>query len=63
MELITKYKRELLGIGLGALGGFLYWNYVGCLNGQCALQATPTIDMLYGTVFGYLIFSRSNKDN
>jgi hypothetical protein len=61
MDTITKYKRELLGVGIGALGGFLYWYYIGCLNGHCELQSTPTVDILYGTVFGYLLFSKKKE--
>jgi hypothetical protein len=61
MEKLVKYKREIFGILLGALAGFLYWYYIGCLSGHCELQSTPTVDIIYGTILGYLLFSRKSK--
>ena len=45
------------GIGLlaGALGGFLYWKYVGCISGTCAIWSNPTKSTLYGALLGGLL--------
>lgn len=40
---------------LGAVGGFLYWNYVGCASGACPIQSKWYLSTLYGLVIGYLV--------
>ncbi len=45
-----------IGIALGALGGFLYWKYVGCISGTCAIWSNPTRATLYGALMGGLLF-------
>jgi len=34
-----KYLPEIIGTLLGAAGGFIYWKYVGCLTGTCAIKS------------------------
>ncbi len=53
--LIKKYQRNLIGIILGAIAGFLYWNYVGCASGTCAITSKPLNSTLYGALMGYLV--------
>ena len=38
----------------GALGGFLYWKFVGCLSGTCVIKSVWYLSTLYGGVLGYL---------
>jgi hypothetical protein len=45
-----------IGIALGALGGFLYWKYVGCISGTCAIWSNPARATLYGALMGGLLF-------
>lgn len=45
-----------IGIALGALGGFLYWKYVGCISGTCAIWSNPGRATLYGALMGGLLF-------
>jgi hypothetical protein len=62
--LIKKYQRNVIGIILGAIAGFLYWNYVGCASGTCAITSKPLNSTLYGALMGYLvagIFKRNVK--
>ena len=40
---------------LGAVGGFLYWKFVGCTSGTCKIKSVWYWSTLYGSVFGYLI--------
>lgn len=53
--LIKKYQRNIIGITLGAIAGFLYWNYVGCASGTCAITSKPINSTLYGALMGYLV--------
>ena len=53
--LFQKYKRDLIGITLGAVAGFLYWKFVGCSSGTCMITSKPINSTLYGAVMGYLV--------
>jgi hypothetical protein len=50
-----KYKRDLIGITLGAMAGFLYWKFVGCSNGTCMITSKPINSSLYGALMGFLV--------
>jgi hypothetical protein len=55
-----------IGIALGAVGGFLYWYYIGCNSGSCAITSSPINSTLYGGMMGGLLLnsfeSKKNKD-
>ncbi len=55
MKWVLKYKGSLIGIGLGAIAGFLYWRYIGCLSGTCVITSKPLNSTLYGGLLGYLM--------
>lgn len=57
MQFISKNKLVFLGIAIGALAGYLYWKYVGCLSGSCAITSNPLNSTLYGSAMGGLLFS------
>jgi H+/Cl- antiporter ClcA len=54
------FKNNLLlimGVFTGAVAGFLYWKFVGCASGTCAITSKPVNSTLYGAVMGGLLFS------
>lgn len=51
----------MIGAGLGALSGFLYWKYIGCISGTCAITSKPLNSTLYFSVLGILFFSLFKK--
>lgn len=61
MNFILKYKLTLLGIVLGAIGGYLYYHFVGCVNGSCAITSKPLNSTLYGSLMGGLLFNIFQK--
>lgn len=61
MKLLKKYWMYILGVALGALGGYLYWKNVGCLSGTCPLTSSPYITILYGSLLGGLVGSMFKK--
>lgn len=44
-----------LGLVMGAAGGYLYWYYVGCASGSCAITSSPVNSSLYGGLMGFLL--------
>lgn len=63
MKILLKYKLALAGIIAGAVGGYLYYRFVGCANGTCAITSDPLISTLYGSVMGGLFFDVFRKKN
>ncbi|MEZ5054037.1 MAG: DUF6132 family protein [Chitinophagales bacterium] len=51
----------IIGVVLGAIFGYLYWKYVGCSSGTCAITSKPINSTLYGAVMGGLLFSLFEK--
>lgn len=56
---MTKKAIIVTGIGvvLGAVLGYLYYHYVGCASGTCAITSKPVNSTLYGAVMGGLVFN------
>ena len=52
MEFINKYKLTFIGIAVGAVGGYLYYHFVGCASGTCAITSNPLNSTLYGAMMG-----------
>ncbi|MCK5730469.1 MAG: hypothetical protein KAH68_05310 [Draconibacterium sp.] len=50
----SKYLQIVLAV-VGAVGGFIYWKFVGCESGSCAIKSVWYWSTLWGTVVGYLI--------
>lgn len=46
-----------VGIAIGAVLGYLYYFYVGCASGTCAITSKPLNSTLYGAMMGGLIFN------
>lgn len=40
---------------IGLIAGFLYWKFVGCESGTCAIKSNPYLMTLYGGLMGGLI--------
>lgn len=52
-----RIKFNVLFALLGAVGGYLYWKFIGCQTGQCAIKSVWYLMVLYGTAIGYLVGS------
>jgi hypothetical protein len=54
---LLQYKLEFSGVIIGALAGWCYWYFVGCVSGQCLITSKPLNSSVYGAVMGGLVFS------
>lgn len=61
MRLILKHKYTALGIVVGALGGYLFYHFIGCETGTCAITSKPLNSTLYGALMGGLFANTFNK--
>lgn len=57
MNFIIKNKLAIIGVIAGAIAGYLYYYFVGCASGTCAITSKPVNSTLYGAVMGGLLFS------
>ncbi|MCF8236039.1 MAG: hypothetical protein K9G67_13775 [Bacteroidales bacterium] len=58
----------IAGLAIGATGGYLYYYFIGCNSGSCAITSNPYMSILWGALLGYLVFdmfkpkTKSRKD-
>jgi hypothetical protein len=51
---IRKHLYLILFSAAGAIGGFLYWKFIGCQSGTCPIKSVWYLSTLWGLAFGYL---------
>lgn len=56
-EFIKKYLVEIIFAVTGAIGGFLYWKFIGCLSGTCVIKSVWYLSTLYGGLLGWVVGS------
>ena len=49
------FRYKLLITIIGAIGGYLYWKYIGCASGTCPIKSVWYLMTLWGTAMGYLL--------
>jgi hypothetical protein len=54
IKMIRNRIKLFLPVALGALGGYLYYTFVGC-NGSCAITGSPVNSTLYGSLIGLVL--------
>lgn len=55
-------KWILTGLVLGAIGGYFYWQQIGCNNGTCLITSKWHNSTVYGAIMGGLLFSIFKKE-
>jgi hypothetical protein len=58
---IRNNRLTLIGIVLGLIGGYLYYDFVGCASGTCPITSKPLNSTLYGALLGGLLFNAIQK--
>lgn len=58
--MIKRWMIWVVGIVIGATAGYLYWYYVGCVSGSCAITSSPINSTIYGAVMGGLLVNTFN---
>lgn len=52
----------ILGVIFGAIAGYLYWQFIGCSTGTCAITSKPINSTVYGALMGGLMFNIFQKN-
>ena len=59
------FKRNILyvvGSIIGAIGGYIYYIYIGCDSGTCPITSSPTLSVVWGALMGGLLLSLFKKE-
>ncbi len=51
-DFLRKHLLIIASVTLGAIGGYLYYHFVGCKSGTCAITFKPVNSTLYGGLMG-----------
>ena len=43
-----KHLLTMAGVFIGAIAGYLYWKFIGCTSGTCAITSNPLNSTIYG---------------
>lgn len=49
-----RYLPMVIFTVIGTAGGYLYYHFIGCASGTCAITSNPYISAVYGGVLGLL---------
>jgi hypothetical protein len=60
---LKKYQLTIIGVILGAIGGYIYYQFIGCNSGICAITSRPLNSTLYGALMGGLFLNIFKKEN
>lgn len=52
---LSKHIFAIIGLMLGAAGGYAYWHFVGCEGGTCPIYSIWYRSTAYGAVMGMLL--------
>jgi hypothetical protein len=59
---LTVWQKRIIAGFAGAIAGYAYYYYIGCLSGTCPITSNPYISTLYGTVIGALLINGKKKN-
>jgi LytS/YehU family sensor histidine kinase len=60
-EFLNKHLLKIIGATVGAIGGFMYYYFIGCSSGTCPITSNPYISIVYGAIMGYLLLDLFKK--
>jgi len=50
-----QFWKPFLAVFIGGVAGFLYYHFVGCTSGQCAITSNPYSSVIGGSFLGLFV--------
>lgn len=51
--LSKSFLKAAAGTVIGGVAGYLYYHYVGCASGSCAITSNPYMSVIFGSAMGF----------
>jgi hypothetical protein len=51
------FWKPFIAVIIGGIAGFLYYRFVGCASGTCAITSNPYMSIIFGGLFGLFVTS------
>ncbi len=51
------FWKSFTAIAIGGISGFLYYHFVGCTSGTCAITSNPYLSIMMGGLMGYFVIN------
>ncbi len=58
---IKQFVIWAIAASIGSIAGFVYWYYIGCNSGSCAITSSPVNSSIYGGVMAILLVNVFDK--
>jgi len=55
------FWKPVLSVTAGGIAGYLYYFFVGCASGSCAITSNPFMSILFGASIGLFIVNKPCK--
>ncbi|MCX6270283.1 MAG: hypothetical protein NTU44_03515 [Bacteroidetes bacterium] len=52
------FWKATIAVLAGGTGGYLYYHFIGCSSGSCAITGNPYISIFFGGLVGYFLVKR-----
>ncbi len=62
MKFIKDNILYIIGGIIGALGGYIYYIYIGCDSGSCPITSSPITSVIWGALVGGMLLSLFKKE-
>jgi hypothetical protein len=49
------FWKPFLAIAIGGIAGFMYYYFVGCASGSCAITSNPYASIIWGGLLGLFV--------
>jgi hypothetical protein len=49
------FWKPFLGVLIGSIAGFLYYHFIGCSTGSCAITSSPVMSTIWGGLLGLFL--------
>lgn len=58
-----RFWKPIVSVCIGGLLGFLYYFFVGCTSGTCAITSSPYNSIIMGAILGLLVTNSPCSQN
>lgn len=59
---VATWLRRIVPVAVGAIGGYAYYYFIGCVSGTCPITSNPWMSTAYGAGMGFLLIPKKKQD-